>query len=130
MAGKTALTLMAAALLAIPGMARAQFAAPEAAKPSGMELFKRQCAVCHSVAAGEPPRQGPSLVGIVGRQAGTVPGFKYSAGFAKADWAWDDARLNAWLENPQAMIPGAIMPYKQPRADVRAALVSYLNEVH
>jgi len=130
MAGQAAIIVALGAVLVAPGLARAQFAAPEAAKPSGAELFKRQCAACHSVVAGEPARQGPSLVGVVGRQAGTVPGFKYSAGFAKADWVWDDARLNTWLENPQAMIPGAIMPYRQAKADVRAALISYLNEIH
>jgi cytochrome c2 len=41
--------------------------------------------------------------------AGKVDGSRYSAGFANADFPWDDARLERWLANPEAIIPGAII---------------------
>ncbi len=108
---------------------RADAAAP--AKPTdGATLFKQQCATCHFTKLSKPVRQGPSLFRIVGRPAGKVDGFHYSAGFAKADFAWDDARLDAWLANPQAIIPGAIVAYRQPKAETRAAIIAYLKELN
>ena len=74
-----------------------------AAKPlDGAALFKQQCGTCHTTDASEPFRQGPPLDKIVGRQAGKVNGFHYSPAFAKADFVWDEARLDAWMSNPQA----------------------------
>lgn len=110
--------------------AQAQMTPPAVKPPSGEDLFKRQCAACHTVKATDPQRQGPTLEGIVGRKPGSVPGFHYSSGFAKADWVWDEPHLDTWLTNPQAMIPGAIMPYKQAKAEVRAAIIGYLRELH
>jgi cytochrome c len=96
----------------------------------GENLFKQQCGACHSVKAGDPARQGPNLAGVFGRKAGSVEGFHYSPGFAKADFAWDEQHLDAYLTNPQAVIPGAIMPYKQSRPQVRKAIIAYLQEQH
>ena len=119
----------AASIVLMATAARAQMAVPAAKPLSGEELFKRQCSTCHTLKAGDPQRQGPTLAGVFGRKAGSVEGFRYSAGFAKADWTWDEAHLDAWLTNPQAMIPGAIMPYRQAKAGVRAAIISYLKTV-
>ncbi|MGC2778599.1 MAG: c-type cytochrome [Bradyrhizobium sp.] len=100
-----------------------------APKPvDGATLFKQQCGVCHTLSTAEPTRQGPPLAKVVGRRAGAVEGFRYSAGFAKADFAWDDARLDAWLTNPQELIPGAVMAYRQAKPDVRAAIITYLKD--
>ena len=96
--------------------ATAQIPLPEAKPPDGPTLFKQQCAVCHT--------------GIVGRRAGSVDGFHYSPAFAKADFTWDDARLDAWMTNPQQMIPGAVMAYRQARPEVRTAIIAYLKELH
>ena len=122
--------IASALLIGGPSAARAQMALPTVAPPSGEALFRRQCAACHTVKANEPQRQGPALVGIVGRKVGTVSGFRYSPGFAKADWVWDTERLDSWLVDPQAMIPGAIMPYKEARREVRSAIIDYLKELH
>ena len=102
---------------------------PAAKPPDSTTLFKQQCATCHTTNATDPARQGPSLFRIVGRRAGSIEGFKYSAGFAKADFVWDDARLDAWITNPQAMIPGSVMAYRQARPEVRAAIIAYLKEL-
>ncbi|MCB4806199.1 cytochrome c [Methylobacterium brachiatum] len=116
--------------LAVPGSAHAQVGPPVAQLPSGQVLFERQCATCHSINTTDPARQGPTLFGVIGRKAGTVAGYHYSAGFSKADWTWDESRLDRWLTNPQAMIPGAIMPYRQSKAEVRSAIINYLKELH
>ncbi|MFC5067348.1 c-type cytochrome [Flaviflagellibacter deserti] len=103
---------------------------PQSTPPSGQDLFKRQCAACHTATTSEPKRQGPTLFGVFGRKVGSVPDFKYSAGFSKADWAWDEQKLDAWLADPQAMIPGAIMPYRQAKPEVRTAIIQYLKDMH
>jgi cytochrome c len=110
--------------------AAAQLTPPPAKPPDGATLFKQQCATCHTTNPSDPSRQGPTLFNIVGREAGTAEGFRYSAGFATAKFKWDELKLDAWLTDPQAMIPGAIMPYKQAKPELRMAIVSYLRELH
>jgi cytochrome c len=111
-------------------IAVAQMPLPAAQPPDGPTLFKQQCATCHTTNLSDPMRQGPSLFGIVGRRAGAAEGFHYSAGFGKADFVWDDARLDAWIANPQAMLPGTVMAYRQARPEIRAAIIAYLKELH
>jgi cytochrome c len=108
----------------------AQMEIPSPAKPTGAEFFKRQCATCHTTNSADAQRQGPTLAGIAGRKAGTVAGFNYSLALAKADFAWTDDKLDAWLINPQAVVPGANMPYRQAAAEIRTAIISYLKELH
>jgi cytochrome c len=107
--------------------ASAQISLPAAKSPDGAALFKQQCATCHTTSLSDVPRQGPPLVQIIGRQAGKVEGFHYSPGLAQAGFTWDEGRLNAWLTNPQAVIPGAIMTYREAKAETRAAIIAYLK---
>ena len=117
------------AILAVT-LAAAQIPLPAPKPPDGPTLFKQQCATCHTTNLSDPVRQGPSLFKIVGRPAGKIDGFHYSAGFAKADFVWDEARLDAWLTNPQEMIPGAVMAYRQAKPETRAAVITYLKELN
>ncbi|HEV7635623.1 MAG TPA: c-type cytochrome [Bradyrhizobium sp.] len=128
--GTWAIGLGFSVALLVTQVAGAQMPLPAPTPPDGATLFKQQCATCHTTNSSEPARQGPSLFGIVGRPAGKVDGFHYSAGFTKADFVWDDARLDAWLANPQAIIPGAIMAYRQPKTETRAAIIAYLKELN
>jgi len=118
-----------AALLVVT-MAGAQMPLPAAKPPDGPTLFKQQCATCHTTNTSDPARQGPTLFGIVGRPAGKVDGFHYTAGFAKADFVWDDAKLDTYLANPQAMVAGSNMAYRQPKPETRAAIIAYLKELN
>ncbi|TWB06225.1 c-type cytochrome [Bradyrhizobium stylosanthis] len=116
------------AMVLLVRVADAQMPLPAAKPPDGATLFKQQCAVCHTLNLSEPMRQGPPLVKIVGRSAGKAEGFKYSEALSKAEFAWDDAKLDAWLTNPQAVIPGATMVYRQAKPETRAAIIAYLKE--
>jgi cytochrome c len=120
-------TTFAALLCSTTPAAWAQMELPAAAPPNGATLFRNQCATCHTLNASDPQRQGPTLAGVWGRKAGSVPGFHYSAGFANADWNWDEAHLDPYLANPQAVIPGAVMPYKQADAARRHAIIEFLK---
>jgi cytochrome c len=130
LSAKLATGAASSSVLLAATMAAAQMPLPAAKPPDGATLFKQQCATCHTTTASEPARQGPSLFKIVGQPAGKVDGFRYSAGFAQADFTWDDARLDAYLTNPQATIPGSVMAYRQPKAETRAAIIAYLKELN
>ena len=110
------------------GTGNAQLPLPAAVVPMGADLFKQQCATCHSLNAADPPRQGPLLTGVYGRKPGSVAGFRYSAGYAKADFVWDDAHLDTYLTNPQAIIADSIMLYKQRNAEIRKAIIDFLKD--
>jgi cytochrome c len=91
--------------------------------------FKKSCGVCHVATAEAPPRQGPNLFGVVGRGAGEVVGFKYSEAFAKGSGGivWDEGTLDRWLSDPQSVIPGSVMLYKQADPDKRRLVIEYLK---
>jgi cytochrome c len=113
--------------IATGGAAFAQMPLPAAKSPDGAALFRQQCATCHATSLSETPRQGPPLARIVGRQAGKLEGFHYSPALAQADFTWDESRLDAWLTDPQAVVPGVMMPYRQANAQTRAVIISYLK---
>ena len=119
------------AITVAASLARAQMMFPvQQAKPDPATLFLNQCGICHSVRQGDGPRQGPNLFGVVGRRAGSLPAFKYSTGFAGADWVWDAPRLEVWLTNPQAVIKGSVMTYRQADPSVRQTIIDWLKEQH
>ena len=110
--------------------AAAQMTLPAAAPVDGATQFKRQCATCHTLSASDAQRQGPTLAGVLGRRAGSVPGFHYSAGFEQASWTWDADNLDTWISNPSAMIPGTVMIYHQPNPAIRKQVIDYLKGQH
>jgi cytochrome c len=72
-------------------------------------------------------RVGPHLAGVVGRRAGSVEGARYSSGFRELDITWDAARLDAYLANPRAVVPGTTMTVAVPSASERAGIIAYLQ---
>lgn len=98
----------------------------EADLENGRRAFAR-CRSCHTITEGGPNMTGPNLYGIFGRQAGTQPGFNYSTAMKEADFVWDGARLDDWLENPRTFLQGnkmsfAGIPDPTDRRDVVAFL--------
>ena len=94
----------------------------------GERIFAQQCAGCHNVVRGAPNKSGPTLAGLVGARAGTRPRFDYSPAFKRTNFRWSDARLNAFLVNPSATVPGNRMPFTGVRsADDRRTLIAYLR---
>ena len=83
----------------------AQMPLPSAAKPTGADLFKQQCATCHSLNAADAPRQGPVLAGVYGRKAGSLAGFNYSPGYGEADFVWDEEHLDPIWPIPRRSFP-------------------------
>jgi cytochrome c len=127
--GRGTRALLVAATCAVRiNPAVAQFQVPALPPPDPATLFVNQCGVCHSLNPADPPRQGPLLRGVFDRPAGSLRGFKYSPGFATASFIWDEAHLDRWLTDPQGLIPGAVMLYKQADPKIRLAIIQYLKE--
>jgi cytochrome c len=117
--------LIAVAVGCAAQAARAQFILPAAAPPSGEASFNQRCASCHSTTPGET-RVGPSLAGVVGRKAGSVPSYPYSAALKASGLVWTRANLDRWLTNTTALVPGVNMTYAQADPAGRAAIIDYL----
>jgi cytochrome c len=63
------------------------------AEEDGDRLFRSTCGICHTIQSGQN-HLGPSLAGIVGRKAGTVPGYNYSDANKNSNLVWDEAQLD------------------------------------
>jgi cytochrome c len=92
----------------------------------GAKVFKTQCAECHSTMEGKN-KTGPSLFGVVGRNAGSVPGYRYSDAMKNSKLVWTDEELDTYLSDPRKVVPGCKMKYRgltdsAERADVIAFL--------
>jgi cytochrome c len=84
------------------------------------------CRSCHLITPGGS-LTGPSLYGMMGRRAGTIEGFNYSAGLRSAGFNWDGPRMDAWITNPRTMIPDTKMTFAgMSNADDRRDLIAYL----
>lgn len=115
--------LAALGLCAVPSFA--QDANPEAAK----QQFLTSCGVCHAAEPGAPPRQGPNLHGVFGRKSASLPGFAYSDALKTAEITWDEATLDPWIANAQAVRPGTIMNYRQADPAKRKLIIAYLKSL-
>jgi cytochrome c len=95
---------------------------------NGADSFDANCGDCHSVKAGKN-KKGPSLAGLVGRHAGTVPGQDYSPANKSSNLVWTPDVLTRYLANPQAVIPGTTMKFKGLKDPKEIAdLVAFLEQ--
>ena len=86
-----------------------------------------QCRACHVIDAGVN-KIGPSLHGVVGRKAGTVAGFNYSAANADIGIIWSKENLFQFLENPSRVVPKTKMIFAGiSDAQKRADIIAYLE---
>jgi len=96
----------------------------------GRAFFQISCAVCHSPVLGPDntvlAKQGPSLVGVVGRPAGSLPYFNYTKAIRESGFTWDPATLYRFLANPMEVVPGTTMPIPVADPGNRADVVAYL----
>src|SRR5215467_6829891 len=121
---QTGASLMAAfALACLAGAARA-----DGDPAKGKAAFVRQCAICHTVEKDGDNRFGPNLFGIVGKKAGTAPGYVYTSAFrTRANWEWTEDAIGGWMMFPATMVPGTAMAVFQGIAEKdRDDLVAYL----
>lgn len=103
-----------------------KFASFTGAAAAGEKVFAA-CKTCHAVEPGKN-MVGPSLHGLQGRTAGTIPGYTYSTANKTSGITWTNEKLFQYLENPQRVIPGTKMTYTGVKdAQKRADLIAYLD---
>jgi cytochrome c len=92
----------------------------------GKDLFVRRCSGCHAL---DLNKEGPRLRGVYGRKAASVPGFVYSEALKKTDMRWDEASLDRWLSDPDAMVPDTDMAFRLADGEERRAVIAYLKSL-
>jgi cytochrome c len=97
---------------------------------NGLTVYNQKCAACHTL---EPaPAHGskaPTLMGVVGRTAGTVAGWEFSSALRASGIVWTEENLNKWLTDPDAFVPGSQMPSKLPDKFEREDVIGYIRSI-
>lgn len=92
---------------------------------AGAALFQDRCAACHDAKPTRKP--GPPLAGVVGRTAGTWPGYEYSPALKAAGIPWTAENLDRWLQGPTDFIPNVNMMAVVGDAGQRRDIIAYLK---
>ena len=97
--------------------------------PAGEAVFIKQCAKCHQVGPNAKNRVGPVLNSIIGKQAGTVPGFKnYSDALRRSGIIWTPENFRNFIKDPKGMVVGTTQVYKGMQDDQSITLlIEYLK---
>ena len=94
----------------------------------GRQIFL-QCAACHGN-HGQGGEAAPPLAGVFGRKAGSVEDFRYSPAMKRSGLVWDEANLQAFATDPQAMVKGTRMPFDGLHDAAAAAdVVAFIKEL-
>jgi cytochrome c len=108
-------------LVLLIGLLAAPARAADAAR--GEALYEG-CQDCHSLDRNDV---GPRHRGVFGRKAGSLPDFPYSGALKSSGLTWNEQTLDAWLADPQKLVPGARMYYHLDQAKDRADVIEFLK---
>jgi cytochrome c len=90
----------------------------------------RHCQACHTIIEDALDKEGPNLFGVFNQPIGHHrPNYPYTAALKAKAGHWDAPTLDAWMANPQRLVPGTKMqfagvPDPLDRADIIAFLRS------
>ncbi|WP_374527466.1 cytochrome c family protein [Novosphingobium sp.] len=97
----------------------------------GAKVFASQCSACHGNRANSPQAVGPRLFGVVGRHAGTSPGYVYSPAMKGSGLVWTTDQLKVYLKSPAKVVHGTKMPYSGLNNPAQLEdLLAYLATLH
>ncbi|EFI49996.1 cytochrome c class I [Afipia sp. 1NLS2] len=69
------------------------------------------CKACHQIGENAKNGVGPELNGVIGRKAGSVPGYNYSAANKNSGLTWDEPTFREYIKDPKAKVPGTKMVF-------------------
>ena len=103
---------------------------PAAEISNGERQFARKCSVCHTLVPDGARRAGPTLYNLFGRQAGTLPGYKYSKALLESDIIWGEETIHRlFTDGPDVVTPGTKMPIQRMKNEAdRQDLIAYLKQ--
>jgi cytochrome c len=93
----------------------------------GSDVFQDHCSQCHVLSG---IGQGPSLIGVVGRKAASLPDYPYSAGLKASGLTWTAANLDLFVQAPAKLVPGTAMRAVVSDPTDRRNLIAYLATLH
>ena len=116
---------LAAAAVAFVGLSGAAYAQDAEA---GAKVFSK-CRACHQIGETAKNSVGPELNGLIGRKAGTAPGYNYSEANKSSGLTWDEATFREYIQNPRGKIPGTkmIFPGLKKESEIND-LIAYLKQ--
>jgi cytochrome c len=121
-AGSAAIaTMLLLALVVFPKMSSAAEGTDR-----GKELFEKRCTGCHALGRN---KEGPNLLGVYGRPAGTAPSFNYSTALRSSHFVWNEQRLEQWLTDTQSLVEDNNMDFHVPKAEERTEIIRYLKQL-
>lgn len=101
----------------------------EADLAAGEHTFMRKCSSCHDLKKQGGHGKGPHLWNLMGRKAGMVAGFEFSAAMRDSGHTWNINTLNYYLTNTERAVPGRLMDFRGIRRDAeRANLIAFLRQ--
>lgn len=99
----------------------------EADLAAGERSFMRKCSACHDHKKQGGHGKGPHLWNLMGRKAGSIPGFEFSGAMHDSGHTWSIATLNYYLTNTERAVPGRLMDFRGIRREKeRANLIAFL----
>ncbi|HLW91796.1 MAG TPA: cytochrome c family protein [Roseiarcus sp.] len=118
-----------AAALAVGILAYASFDCALAQDAANGEKIFAQCKVCHQIGETAKNSIGPVLNGVIGRKAGTYPGYSYSDANKNSGLTWDEATFREYIKDPKAKVPGTKMTFAGVKDDKKIDdLIAYLKQ--
>ncbi len=118
---RTLMSLPLLAVLSVPAAAAGDAAA-------GEKIFQR-CRACHQIGETAKNAVGPKLNGLLGRPAGSIEGYNYSAANKNSGINWDEPTFRDYIKAPQAKIPGTKMIFPGIKSDREIDdLLAYLQQ--
>lgn len=117
-------------VVALAAVMGAGFSAKARPQDSGT-IVRSNCGSCHTLAEGQGGAEGPNLFNVVGRKAGSAPGYSYTDGFktAFAGKSWTPEMLDHFLTDTEKAAPGTGMIYFNDNAKERAKIIQYLSKL-
>ncbi|AWM85378.1 cytochrome c family protein [Microvirga sp. 17 mud 1-3] len=95
---------------------------------AGEKVFA-PCKACHQIGETAKNAVGPELNGVIGRKAGSVEGYNYSAANKNSGLTWDEATFREYIKDPKAKVPGTKMIYAGLKDDKKIDdLIAYLKQ--
>ena len=111
-----------AIVLSTTGLSQAQDAA------AGEKIFG-QCRACHQIGPTAKNGVGPAQNGLIGRPAGTYPGYSYSNANKSSGLTWDEATFREYIHDPKAKVPGTKMAFPGIKNDQQITdLIAFLKQ--
>ena len=120
---------LATAIVSALALAATSGAALADGDPAAGQATFKICKACHQIGENAKNFVGPVLNGVVGRKAGTYPGYNYSEANKNSGLTWDEPTLMKYLRNPRAVVPGTKMAFPGLPNDQDAAnVIAYLKQ--